>query len=167
MATSLIGIPRQAINSTGGISKVYLAALQDIDSITVSASGVTSFGPLTTIETFSEFIPTKESSNLTETWTGSFNTGQGSAEQILTLVFHKQNTAFRNIMQLLATNELVAIVVDKNGNNLVLGASNGLDLTSNAVTTGTGPQDLNGYTITLRGNEPQLAGSVDDSFFTA
>lgn len=164
MASSLTGIPRQAINSTGGIKEVYLAAFQDVSGYTIT-SGVTSFGAGVTIANFVKFVPTKESSNLTETWTGSFATGQGSAEQVLTLVFHKQNKDFRNIMQTLATNELVAIVVDKNGNNVVIGGRNGLDLTSNAVTTGTGPQDLQGYTITLRGNEPELAGSLAASFF--
>lgn len=163
MASSLTGIPRQAINSTGGIKEVYLATFQDVSGYTIT-SGVTSFASGVTIDNFVKFVPTKESSNLTETWTGSFATGQGSAEQVLTLVFHKQNKDFRNIMQTLATNELVAIVVDKNGNNVVIGGRNGLDLTSNAVTTGTGPQDLQGYTITLRGNEPELAGSLAAGF---
>lgn len=164
MASSLTGIPRQAINSTGGIKKVYLAAFQDVEA-SVDASGVVTFAT-GTIADFAEYIPTKETSAPVETWTGSYTTGQGNAEQIITMVFHKQTVEFRNILQTLATNEMVAIVVDQNGNNAVYGITNGLDLTSNVAGSGVGPQDLSGYTITLRGNEPVLAGSVADTFLT-
>jgi len=163
MTSILTGIPRASINSTGGLRKVLFAIKTDVQP--VMTAGVVTF-ETGALADFKEYIPTKESSNCTETYTGTPTTGQGVVAQVLTMLFHKSEASKRTELQMMAQNELVAIVIDKNGFNKVLGITNGLDITSNVGTTGTAGGDLNGYTVTFTGNEPEIAGSVADSFFT-
>lgn len=170
MANSFNGIPRQAINSSGGLEYVLIADWNDV-KITV-ADGVADIkladDSVIDISNnpFKVYKPAKESSNITETYTGVVATQQGSNEQIATLVFAKSEVSKRNEIQVLATSETVIIGVDINGYSQLMGARRGADLTSSVGGTGTAGGDLNGYTLTLRALDPELMPSVSDSLMT-
>ena len=63
----------------------------------------------------------------------------------------------------MAQKRLSIIVKDQNGLNWVLGMTNGMDLTTNEGGSGTAKADLNGYTLTFTGEEPEMASTVSDA----
>lgn len=156
----LTTIPRDSEKGMGGICYVLLANVKDVN-VTIDASGNTTFsnGDASIGEAFTKFVMTKESSNFTVTGTGAPTAGTTSYNHTLTLVFAKNEALKRNAVKVMGTSELVAVVVDRNGDAWCLGndACSGLDMTTSTGTSGTGPNDLAGQTITLSANckEPE------------
>lgn len=166
MATTLTGIPRAVDKGSGGIKRVWLALSSDVTNVVVAAeTGVLTFAA--TAAAFKEYVFGKESaSNFTETVTGNVANGSLSVGQVLTLIFKKNETTKRKEIQLLAHNELVAIVEDNNGYVVMLGATRGLDLTQNATATGNLFADANHNQVTLTGLEPTMAPEVASADYT-
>lgn len=164
--STLTTIPRDPIKGCGGISYVLLANYNDVIG-TTDESGNTTFvaadGTSALNTLFTKFVMTKETSNWTETGTGSAPQASTFYNQVLTLVFGRNDTIKRNNLKAMGTSELVAVVVERSGNNIALGIDNGLDMTSSTGTSGTAPGDLNGTTIVLSGNECNPYGIVDNT----
>lgn len=167
MANILTGVPRSAINSSGGCEYFLIA---DFATVKVSetdgvATIVMNDGKDTAIDSsnnpFLQYWPKKESSNVAENWTGTVATGQGFSEQIATIVFSKNDTKMRNEIKMLASMETIVIGVDFNGYNQLMGMRSGCDLITNAGGTGTAGGDLNGSTLTLRAKDPDFMPTVD------
>jgi hypothetical protein len=66
---------------------------------------------------------------------------------------NKLDTAKRNLIQMLATGLLIAVVKDNNGKYWMSGFSKGLDVTAVETSTGTALGDRNGSTVTMTGAE--------------
>ena len=164
---ALTAIPRDATKGIGGIKYVLLTNFADVDVTVDQATGLITFekagGGAVEAGTFIRFDFPKESSNYTVTGTGTPNQGTTFYAHVLTMVFKKNEAAKRNVVQVMGQSELIAVVVDRNGNNFCLGYENGLDLTANVGGSGTAPADLNGQTVTLTGNEPNPEAVVEDS----
>ena len=156
--STLITIPRDPVKGCGGISYVLLANFADVIG-TTDASGNTTFtdGEGVTTTAFTKFVMTKETSNWVETGTGSAPTASTFYNQVLTLVFGRNDTVKRNNIKAMGTSEMIAVIVERGGKNISLGINNGLDMTST-----TEPGDLNGSTILLSGNECDPHGIVTD-----
>lgn len=167
---ALIGIPRQAINSSGGVSKFFIADFAEVKTTIVEgvASFKTAAGEAITAENmpFVPFYVTKRSSNITSTWTGTPATGQGIEQQVATMIFAKQETSKRTELNAMKHQELVVIGLDFNGDWQVLGSQQGGDLVTNVTTTGTAGADLNGYTATVTADENVDMPTVDPAFIT-
>lgn len=82
--------------------------------------------------------------------------------QTATVVLKSQDDATTVEMLTLSKTNPAAIVQDQNDNYFLLGRANGLDV-SVATSTGTALGDLNGYTLTITGLEPEMAPSVDSA----
>lgn len=82
--------------------------------------------------------------------------------QTATIVLKSQDEVTHKNMLALSKTSPAAIIQDQNDNYFYLGFSNLLDV-SVSTSTGTGLGDLNGYTITITGLEPELAKFVDST----
>ena len=163
MACTLItaGIARGCKDNVGGIKTVWLLPKVQIASIaSVAGSGVitaiTTTGT-TPVPKFKRFEMNKNSSNWVENIQSNVQNGSVGYEQVLTMIFSKNEATKRNVIKLLGTNELVALVLDLNGTYWYLGETAGLDVTAGSSASGTAMADLNGWTITLGSNEPEPA----------
>lgn len=86
-------------------------------------------------------------------------------EQTLTMVLNNDTKELRAEINLLAQNELVAVVEKRNGEIIVLGLDEGLQIReASEAGTGTAVSDRNGHTIVMTSMEdntpPDLATSV-------
>lgn len=162
--SSLTTIPRDPIKTCGGISYVLLANYADVVG-TIDASGYVTFadGDASVGTAFTKFVVTKETSNWTETGTGAAAQASSFYNQVLTLIFGRNDTVKRNNIKSMGTSELIAVVVERSGTAIALGVGNGLDMQSTTSTSGTAPGDLSGSTIVLAGNECNPHALVDDS----
>lgn len=167
---TLTTIPREAIKGVGGIDYALIANFSDVSTgiySTPDASvGIAWIDPANPA-VWTKFVPRKESSNFTETMTGTPASGISSYNQVLTLVFAYNQTLKRNQLKIMGQSELVAVVVDRNGNAWLLGSRNGLDLTSGTLASGTANTDMNGVTIVLSGNESEPMGNVSASLLAS
>ena len=162
----LTTIPKNSDTGIGGLCYALLANFGDV-TVTVDASGYTTFadGDVSVGDAFTKVVFTKETSNFTVNGTGTPTAGTTAYNQVLTMVFARNEALKRNMVKAMGKSELIAIVVDRNGSAWCLGndSCNGLDMTSSTGTSGTGPSDLAGQTIVLSGNfkEPESAVSAE------
>jgi len=160
------GIARGCDNNTGGISKLYLANFDDVVSETISAGEVTAI-TMATGDVFFEFAFNKNTSSLTQDITVDNVNGTTVHTQTINLVIPRRDNAKRNQIALLTRSLTKAIVLDQNGIYWYCGYANGMDITTIADTTGVAKADLNGYTITLVGEEPAMAYTMTSGIIAA
>ena len=156
-------IPRDPIKGCGGIDYVLIANYGDITSTFDPSTGYVTFtdGDVSVGDAFTKFTMRKETSNWTETGTGNAQQASTFFNQVLTLIFGRNDTVKRNNIKALGQSEVIAVVVEKDpSNNIALGCGNGLDMTSTTSGSGTAPGDLQGSTIILSGNECRPHGFV-------
>lgn len=161
------GIPRQPVNSSGGVKRFYIADFADVKSVIDEATQVATItladGEAITAENnpFAKYVCTKLSSNTTSTDTATSNTGQRGVEQVATLIFHKSEDSKRAEFEKWRNAELVVIEQDYNDDFSAIGCTNGADLITLVSSTGTAMQDLNGYTATITAPEANNPAGVD------
>ena len=157
-------------DNAGGLKRVLLANKDDVVSFTEGATGSLTVpsGEITDITmvagaTFFEFVPNKMSSNWVENIQANAQNGTIGYEQVLTMIFAKNEAAKRNQVALLGQGEVYAIVEDYNGKYFLLGEFNGCELTGGSSSSGTALTDLNGWTLTLTAMEPEPAKEVSST----
>lgn len=159
------GIGLNCDTGRGGISKLYLAEHQNVDSYTLTAGEVTAI-TMVTDETFFEFVPTEKSvSQFTENATINRETGSTFHTQTLTFQLSRRAKEKAVILQTLIAGQkpLAAIVLDNNGIYWFLGLVEGVQVSALDGGSGTGKDTLNGYTISLEGQEADFAPEVDST----
>lgn len=149
----------------GGIKSVRFATLSDYEGLSVtSASGeLTAVGSASTV--FYKYELDKEESSMSDDPTAGSNKGTLYYVPTLTFILSKLDTNKRNEMQLLAKNRVVAIVetMEATPSYWVLGQVHGLDFASGTGASGTAAADLNGYTMTFTGLEPDPMLKINPS----
>ena len=169
------GIAKCCRDNSGGLKRVLITNKINVASIS-PVQGETSSpaddGVIDTITmdgsaVFYEFIPNKMSSNWVENIQSNVQNGTIGYEQVLTLVFAKNEANKRNQIKLLGQAELVAIVEDYNNKYFYLGEVNGLELSGGSSASGTALTDLNGWNVTLTGMEHEPAREVTASIVDA
>jgi hypothetical protein len=146
-------IALDCINGLGGVREMYVFA-GDWDGVTVTevAGEVTA---LAGTGTFYQFYLPKDTASTTETITVSNANGTVFYQPELTAIFQKLDAAKRNQILLLAQNRALRVVfVDNNNVSWLMGNVRGCVMSAGSGATGTAVGDLNGYTITLQGQEP-------------
>ena len=163
------GIARGCRDNTGGIKRVLITNKTNIDTISPEqgATGSPSDeGEITSVDMelgtqFFEFKPNKLSSNWVENIQSNVQNGTIGYEQVLTLMFSKNEAEKRNQIKLMGQAEMVAIVEDYNNKYFMLGEVMGLELSGGSSASGTALTDMNGWNITLSGSEHEPAREVD------
>jgi hypothetical protein len=153
-------------DNTGGLKNIYILS-GSIDSV----SGTT--GLISTLSGSGEFFKfelTRQTGDFTETINSNVENGTIYYEQVANAPFHKLQSATRNQVRVLAKNPNLKVIVETNNGSedgvgvfFLLGQTRGLSLSGGQGQTGTAFGDLNGYTLTFTGQEPEPASELSGS----
>ena len=158
------GISKGCRDNTGGIVEAYIGNFptgytsnewyDETDGTITSISGTSLY----------QFEPNKNSSS----WSDEISAENGTIgyKHILNMVFAKNEADKRNAIYLLGQANLVAIVRDKNEKYWFLGPQSGIEITAGNSSSGTVLNDLNGWNITISGEEPKPALEVSSSIIS-
>jgi len=157
-------------DNSGGIKNLYILS-GSIDTITDASEGLIS--ALSGSGEFFKYELFRQTSDFTEAINSTPENGTVFYEQTVNAVFFKLQSATRNQVRVLAKNPDLKIIVETNngsqdnvGRYWLLGEENGVQLLNGTGATGTAFGDLNGYTLTFTGQEPEpaseLSGSLND-----
>jgi len=154
-------------DNTGGIANLYILS-GSITSVVDASEGL-----IETISGSGEFYKFelfRQTSDFTEAITSTPENGTVFYEQTLNAVFFKLQSATRNQVKVLAQNPNLKVVVETNngtvdgiGRYWLLGEDRGMQLLSGTGATGTAFGDLNGYSLTFTGQEPNPASEISGS----
>lgn len=146
-------------DAVGGLKEVYFMELGNLTSFT-EASGVVTAITKAAGKKFYKYALVKQTSKFEDTLTVSEENGTVFSAQKLMLILNKLQANTRNEITLLAQNLLVCIAADRNGKYWMLGATNGLVITTVKGETGTKMGDRSGYTLEFDGAEPAFCQEV-------
>lgn len=149
-------------DSIGGAKSVYITEFANVSGVTASA-GVISAITKTTGKRFWKYNQERGNLEAKEDIETNLQNGVVLYKPTITMVLSKMQATIRNEIILLAQNDVVAVVEDKNGRFWYYGRQNGLALSQGTAGTGKNGGDLNGYNLTLTGEEPQLALEVSSA----
>ena len=116
----------------------------------------------------------RQTSDFSEAITSTPENGTVFYEQTLNAVFFKLQSSTRNQVKVLAQNPNLKVIVETNngtvdgvGRYWLLGEDRGMQLLSGTGATGTAFGDLNGYSLTFTGQEPNPASEISGSLTDA
>lgn len=164
---TLVGVGLDCGN-VGGLSKVYIADVQDVDAVTITSGSVSAI-TMEAGKTFKTFSFRKGNAVMNITGTRDDAAGTNFVETSIEVSFNKMETAKRTEMQKIATGNTYAIVKDMNGLYWLVGYST-LDTYANgnvSGTSGTNMGDANRYTLTLTAQTPELPLEVASGIISA
>ncbi len=154
-------------DNTGGIANLYILS-GSIDSVVDASEGL-----ISTISGSGEFFKFelfRQTSDFSEAITSTPENGTVFYEQTLNAVFFKLQSSTRNQVKVLAQNPNLKVVVETNngtvdgvGRYWLLGEDRGMQLLSGTGATGTSFGDLNGYSLTFTGQEPNPSSEISGS----
>lgn len=156
------------LDAVGGIRNMYLVNFGDLEGVTYGASDeITDFGATAVNAYKYELLAT--TNNLTQTINASRDNGTVFYDQILSVTLKKMSKEMNKELKLLAAGRPYIFVEDNMGNSWAVGITNGVSANGGSVTTGGGLGDLNGYQLTMQGQEGSPAsfmegGVVDNPF---
>ena len=158
-------------DNTGGIKNLYILS-GSITSITDASegliSGITGSGEFFKYELF------RQTSDFSEAISATPENGTVFYEQTVNAVFFKLQSSTRNQIRVLAKNPDLKVIVETNNGSVdgvgkywLLGQDNGVQLLSGTGASGTSFGDLNGYSLTFTGQEPEPASEISGSLSAA
>ena len=151
-------------DNTGGLKNIYILS-GSISSVNGTEGLITS---ITGSGTFYKFELTRQTGDFTETINASLENGTIFYEQTVNAPFHKLQSSTRNQIRTLAKNPDIFMIVETNNSEtgtvfFLLGQTRGLSLSGGQAQTGTAFGDLQGYTLTFTGQEPDPASALSGS----
>lgn len=149
-------------DAVGGIKAVYFADYGLLGNATISNGIVTAFSGAT--YTLYQY-DVKSASSLSQTITSSNDNGTTYYEQSITLVLTKLDPLFQVELQKIIVSRPHVFIQDNNGNYLSIGMTRGCD-TNGTIDSGAGLGDMNGYSLTITGQEPLMAQFVTSTLVT-
>lgn len=144
-------------NALGGLYKIFVSNYGSFSAITYAEDFKTITG-LTTTDVF-EF-ELKGTNSFTQSLASSRENGTTAVTQTLTVTLKNQDQKTNNEILLLAYGRPQIIVQYNDGSAYLAGKNFGMELTTAEGVSGTNLQDLNGYTITFVGVEPEYANEL-------
>jgi hypothetical protein len=151
-------------DAVGGIKAIYFAEYGTLGSATIGGTGyVTAFASAT--YTLYQY-DVKSATGLEQTINSSDDNGTSFFEQVLTCVLTKLDPLTQVELQKVIANRPHVFVQDNNGNYFCVGMTRGTNVTG-SITTGVALGDLNGYTLTITGQEPLMAQFITANLVTA
>lgn len=165
------GIAVLCDNNAGGIKRILVAELCNVQSTAVTTEGTVDSITMETGKQFWEINTQRLTASLEENETNNLDNGSKYYDQVLNIVLAKRDTAKRNAIKLMGAGQkdLAFLVQDSNNYWWCVGFNEGLKLFTNTSGTGTKKEDLNGYTIQFTGQDSVLMsyGDLTDSEITA
>jgi len=179
--STLTGISKENGKGSGGILVCYGALLSDITGSTTASNGEAVFHA--SAGAFKKFVLGKEAgSNFVSTATGNVANGTNEYDQVLTMIFKRNQVSKRNELKVLAEQETVWVINDNcqanptgsciQGNTYVIGLpvcinSGGVELRTGVMSTGAQLADANNMTITLGVKETMPPLGCSEATYTA
>lgn len=173
---ALTGIPKEDSKGSGGLMVCYGALLSDLTGTTSgnTATGMASFH--CGAGSFKKFVLGKEAgSNFTYTMTGNIANGTNECDDVLTMIFKRNQVSKRNEVMVLAQQETVWVINDNCrqtltgdctiGDLFVIGLpvcinAGGAELRTAVGATGGQLADANNLTITIGVKETQVPFAI-------
>jgi len=147
----------------GGIKALYFANFNEY-GYTIANEIVTALGTLA--EVFKWEL--KGSTNtLTQTATASRDNGTAFFSQVISATFPKLDAETQQELKLMMYGRPQVFVEDYNGNIVLCGVENGMEMTAGTIVTGGAGSDLTGYTVELTGTEKLGAPFLNSGMKTA
>lgn len=157
-------------DNSGGLKNLYILS-GSVDAVTGAADGLIS--DLSGSGSFFKFELFRQTSDFTEAISSTPENGTVFYDQTVNATFFKLQSATRNQVRVLAKNPDLKIIVETNngsvdgvGTFFYIGQENGAQLLSGTAQTGTAFGDLNGYSLTFTGQEPEPASELSGSNLT-
>jgi len=154
-------------DNSGGIKNLYILS-GSISTIVDASEGLIS--EITGSGEFFQFELFRQTSDFSEAISATPENGTVFYEQTVNAVFFKLQSSTRNQVRVLAKNPDLKVIVETNngsedgiGKYWLLGEQNGIQLLSGTGATGTAFGDLNGYSLTFTGQEPEPASEISGS----
>lgn len=153
-------------DGVGGIKTVYILELGFKGTITAASGVITAWTP-SSGKKFWTYQMEKESGSFTEDQDLALPAGTLNYIQGLTFPIRKMQASIKNELKLMAQNDLLIMVLDRNDKCWLLGEENGMNLTKSAGASGTAMGDANGNTLTFAGKEKNPAKEVSAGIVAA
>lgn len=154
-------------DNTGGITNLYILS-GSLTAVNTESEGL--INGITGSGAFYQFELFRQTSDFSEAITSTPENGTVFYEQSLNAVFFKLQSSTRNQVKVLAQNPNLKIIVETNNGSVdgvgrywLLGEDRGMQLLSGTGATGTAFGDLNGYSLTFTGQEPNPASEISGS----
>lgn len=161
---ALAGLAKTCDPNVGGIKTVYVAAVDDVASITINTG--TSMVSAITMEsgkTFKEYYFRKNTGSMTSTLNVTDEGGNYISTE-LSLRFSRMETVKRIEMRALSLNDMIVLVKDANGLIWLLGDKDEpVTASAGGGETGTNREDSNAYTLTLSVESTEYPYEVPES----
>lgn len=145
---------------------MLIACHDDLDTITAAAGVITAIS-MDTGTQFYEYYVDRNNASLVEAGQFSQENGTRFYQQDVNLKLKNNTATERNEIAALAVEKLVVIIQDNAGTYKLAGEDNGVEATAAEGTTGVAFADLNGWDLTLTGEEDEPAQEVDSTIITA
>jgi hypothetical protein len=139
----------------GGIKSIYFINYGDLGAITYGTVNTDASDKISTIAgTFSLYkYDLKGANSFEQTFTSSRENGTTFVEQTLTFTIKGLDATTTKQIKLLAWGRPHVVIRTNAGNFFLAGLEHGMDVTTALVSNGTAMGDLNGFTVTLVGQE--------------
>jgi hypothetical protein len=152
-------VSRDCAYGVAGIKALYLANLSDITTFATDTAGLVSAITMADTAKFYKFEALDDTVSAEDALTVS-NNNKYRTQTINfkldgNLVADGKLTDLINNLNGLSLGKFVAAVVDKNGNTMIYGSTNGLTATSANFASGGASGDARGWTYVLTGVEPK------------
>jgi len=158
------GYEHDCLDSLGGIKELYVTEFENVPQANITASsGTISAMSTSGSEKFYTLQVRKKTAQVTQAIVTSPENGTQFIEQTVTFNLHKMTAALRYTVESLAKNRLMIIAKDNNDKIYLLGQTTGLDAGDTTGDSGKAFGDLNGYTLTFKGMEPEQASYMAQS----
>lgn len=153
------GMSQDCEYAVGGLTNIYLANWEEVSGVTQDVNGQITGVTMSGGAKFYEYEFIK-------------NTGTASEELVVGDVnryftqsvgfsVNKKTQAKNTQFELMGLSKLTAIIKTKAGNAFLYGWTNPIEPSALQALVGGGPDDTNGYVVTLAGEQTQLADTVD------
>lgn len=139
-------------NTVGGLKNVYFINYAGTEPFTVTDGEITAIDTVTVTAAY-KYELRADGNNFEEAMASDKNTGVTLFTQTLNLVLKQQDKQTHNEVKLLAHGRPQVVVEDRNGNFMLAGYSDGMDVTGGSIVTGGAKSDFNGYNLTLTAEE--------------
>jgi hypothetical protein len=132
------------------------------DFLTFDTDGmVTALSGATTGVSFWEFVPERQSSDFTETYSTNLEFGSVSYEQKANIVIAGMNQSMQNQVKSLLAGSFLMIVKLKSGKFFLLGQEDSIAISGGSGQSGKKLGELNGYSLEFTAAEGQPSPEVD------
>lgn len=152
------------LDSVGGVKEIYVTEFTNVPQANItSSSGTISSMSCSSGNKFYTLQLKKNTAQADLETISNDDNGTQYEQQTVTFNLFKMSASKRYTVKSIVKNRVMVIVKDRNDVIWLLGQTTGLNASSTIGTTGKAFGDMNGYTISLTGMEPDNASTMSQA----